>query len=145
MQEVKKQKSKLNKGFSLVELIVVIAIMAVLVGVIATQFVKYVGKSTDTADKTNVDSLQSAANAVLADPDLGPITAGTYIISGNGELSQDNVSGAPGKFKSLLETSLGTDPSGNPKYPKATDTNKKFTITVTGNASEGYSATVKLD
>ena len=37
----KKQKSLTNKGFSLVELIIVIAIMAVLVGVLAPQFIKY--------------------------------------------------------------------------------------------------------
>lgn len=41
----KKQKSLTNKGFSLVELIIVIAIMAVLVGVLAPQYVKYLNKS----------------------------------------------------------------------------------------------------
>ena len=36
----KKQKSLTNKGFSLVELIIVIAIMAVLVGVLGTSVLK---------------------------------------------------------------------------------------------------------
>ncbi|HAL02696.1 MAG TPA: hypothetical protein DCP07_05005, partial [Lachnospiraceae bacterium] len=35
---------KNNKGFSLVELIIVIAIMAILVGVMAPQLIKYIEK-----------------------------------------------------------------------------------------------------
>jgi prepilin-type N-terminal cleavage/methylation domain-containing protein len=46
-------KTKNDKGFSLVELIVVIAIMAVLVGVIAPQFLGYVGKTKESILKNN--------------------------------------------------------------------------------------------
>ena len=52
----KKQKSLTNKGFSLVELIIVIAIMAVLVGVLAPQFLKYVERSRKSTDVQNVAS-----------------------------------------------------------------------------------------
>ena len=56
-----------NKGFSLVELIVVIAIMAVLIGVLAPQFIKYVEKSRQTTDIQNKDTCVSAVRAYYAD------------------------------------------------------------------------------
>lgn len=143
MQEVKEQKAKLNKGFSLVELIVVIAIMAVLVGIIATQFVKYVGQSKDTADKTNVETLQSSANAVLADTGLGTIGDGTFVINGNGTFKSKSAN-ITDQFKTLLEAALGTDAKGKVKYPKASDTSQEFTITVTDSGDGGFSASVKL-
>ena len=60
-----------NKGFSLVELIVVIAIMAVLVGVLAPQFIKYVESSRRSTDVSNAETIRSA---VLADIAEGSIT-----------------------------------------------------------------------
>ena len=56
-----------NKGFSLVELIVVIAIMAVLIGVLAPQFMKYVEKSRETTDIQNLDTCVSAVRTYYAD------------------------------------------------------------------------------
>ena len=49
-----------NKGFSLVELIIVIAIMAVLVGVLAPAYLRYVEKSRKSADIQAIDSIMIA-------------------------------------------------------------------------------------
>ena len=58
---------KNNSGFSLVELIIVIAIMAVLIGVLAPQFIKYVESSRQSTDMQNVEAMKTAVEAFVAD------------------------------------------------------------------------------
>lgn len=62
-----RKRAKNNKGFSLVELIVVIAIMAVLVGVLAPQLMKYVEKSREATDIQNCDSIATALKTYYSD------------------------------------------------------------------------------
>lgn len=63
------KKEKMNdKGFSLVELIIVIAIMAVLVVVLAPQYLKYVERSRNSTDISNATSMATALQVYAADP-----------------------------------------------------------------------------
>ncbi len=61
---------KSNKGFSLVELIIVIAIMAVLVGILAPQLLRYVEKSKVTADEEFLNAVYSAVVYASVDPEV---------------------------------------------------------------------------
>ena len=63
-----------NKGFSLIELIIVIAIMAVLVGTLAPQYIRYVEKSKLAADANTADEIVTAFEVVAATPGNGLTT-----------------------------------------------------------------------
>jgi len=69
MNKLMKKQKKNNKGFSLVELIVVIAIMAVLIGVIAPQFLGYTDKAKESTDVQNAQALASEIQVIIADGD----------------------------------------------------------------------------
>ncbi len=69
------KKEKNNKGFSLVELIIVIAIMAILIGVLAPQFLKFVEKSRESTDLQNVEEIKTAVETYVADHSDGSLPA----------------------------------------------------------------------
>ena len=73
---------KNNKGFSLVELIIVIAIMAILVGVMAPQLIKYIEKTNESSDTQLCDTIRSALTTAALDPDI--VKKGQGIKTGNG-------------------------------------------------------------
>jgi len=56
-----------NKGFSLVELIIVIAIMAVLTGLFAGMYMKYVEKAKITRQEEDARKLYDAAQAAIVE------------------------------------------------------------------------------
>lgn len=60
MNKLKERRAD-NKGFSLVELIIVIAIMAILVGIVGTQVVPYLNRSKEAKDLQLINSYSTAA------------------------------------------------------------------------------------
>ncbi len=92
------QKSLNNKGFSLVELIIVIAIMAILVGVMAPQLMKYVERSRVSADTQLADTVKTAVTTAMLDPEV---------------MKDTNYAGDLLKFKTRAELStMGTNVFG---------------------------------
>lgn len=76
MKTIKKN----NKGFSLVELIVVILIMAIIAVALAPQVMKWVDESKISADNSNRATIKGAVDAAVADymHEVGAIPASGY-------------------------------------------------------------------
>jgi type IV pilus assembly protein PilA len=60
---------KSDNGFSLVELIVVIAIMAALAGIMAPQYVKYYEKAEKRKDCAMINAVLDTCEVIALDPD----------------------------------------------------------------------------
>ena len=139
----KAQKRLGNKGFSLVELIVVIAIMAVLVGVLAPTLIKNVEKSKESKDQQNLDSVKEAITTVLSDQDYyDTLYNNSITVNGKtGSLSISSDLSGSNTALSEIKDSLGSTEvkMSSKKYNNA---NVPFTIT-NGKVSQGDPAEIK--
>lgn len=96
-----------NKGFSLVELIIVIAIMAILVGVMAPQLIKYIEKTNVSSDTQLCDTVKTAVTTAAMDPEvLNDSTSVTKINNCSAAKAITFLSGTS-KFESSVAEALG--------------------------------------
>ena len=119
-------KKKNNKGFTLVELVIAIAILAILVGLLAPQYTKYVEKSRKSADADNLEEMVKAVQVYEADTDktTAEIANGDYTI----QMTANGVT-ATGLEAALSEYV--------PDYTSLTLKSKKW-------GDDGISATLKI-
>lgn len=123
-------KKRNNKGFSLVELIVVVAIMAVLVGVLAPAYLRYVEKSRLQKDVSAVAEVVEAAKIAAAEEDvynlIGDSTDPTEIgIGTTGVITVDGVK--TGDIYTAITTTVGTSINLSSSTGKSAATTIKLT------------------
>jgi len=133
-------KSMNNKGFSLVELIIVIAIMAILVAVLAPTYLKFVERSRKSTDVSNVAEIVTALQTYAADPMVNQadkLNSGTIAITGTSTpVSATNATNNADKaLKAVGITTIGM---------KSTEWHSKAT-TITLNVTVNSDGTVKVE
>lgn len=97
-----KKVKKNNKGFTLVELIIVIAIIAMLVAVLAPNYVKYVDRSRWSSDRNDCETLLSEVKTGIVDVqnDGGTVTDFTLTVDKDGVQGWNDV---PSDLKAELD------------------------------------------
>lgn len=119
-----------NKGFSLVELIIVIAIMAVLMGVLAPQLLKYVEDSRIQTDLSAMSEIENATKIALSIESIyNSVTDDTTVTISNGsKVTSTN---------ELLQAELQRTCPDEIKLTSKTWSGVGGTITIKFNTSEG--------
>lgn len=121
---------KNNKGFSLVELIIVIAIMAILAGALAPALIKYINKSRASTDISNADTIRSACQTAMSNEEAMASLGSTS--------KKDTVSAwkNSGSFGDELSEILGSATLKGKYYSKNTEF--QILIDVSSNKVEVY-------
>lgn len=134
-----------NKGFSMVELIIVIAIMAILAGALAPTLIKYVNKSRMSSDVSNAQTIAGAVQTAYSDPSSFADVPGT----GSYDLVSQLVNGsdsAGGSFFANFKATLG-NVTTQPKYTKAISgagTPDSFTVKIQDDTATGGGISVQV-
>lgn len=112
---------KNNKGFSLVELIIVIAIMAILAGALAPALIKYINKSRRSADISNADTIRTACQTAMSDED-----AMVAIEKGVTGASVSDLKSSYGAFSTEISSILGNSTITSKYFDKGNE----FTVDI---------------
>ena len=138
---------KKNKGFSLVELIIVIAIMAILAAAIAPALIRYIDKSRRADDVTAAGTINSSMTAALANEDIYDeifkVTAGTVVMTANEGDANWDINTAIGSNTELAKEMDSSCKPPKIKYKKAID--PADTYTSTGFTPGGWAVAVSKE
>ena len=107
-----------NKGFSLVELIIVIAIMAILVGIAAVQLIRYIEKAKVDNDLRTLDAIYQAIVYASNDPEVVQEPASMALIDSlNTVTALEDLDGTTLLAKEIKDTLDWPDLSKNTYLP----------------------------
>ena len=90
-----------REGFSLVELIIVIAIMAILIGVIALAVIPNIQRSRESKDLSTLDSIASSVNVAVAGLKKSDVPTGAVDVAAGVSAS------SPAVFFKAVKQNLG--------------------------------------
>ncbi|MGN8774363.1 prepilin-type N-terminal cleavage/methylation domain-containing protein [Candidatus Weimeria sp. HCP3S3_B5] len=125
---------KNNKGFTLIELIVVIAIIVVLAAILAPQYLRYVEKSRVSADESTAKEIKNAVQTACAEDDVFTALKNNDTVEWKASSNALEVSN--GTLKAELDKTIKEVPKMKSKKWQLTDNKGVYTITIKVNETD---------
>lgn len=122
----KLMKKKNNKGFSLVELIVVVLILGILAVALAPQVMKWVDKAKENSDKNQMKDIESAVNIAISEAQSTGWTIGDADVTF--QLKTGGMSSIDTTLKTCVEEVLKITDADS--YPKTSDGKNYYKVTI---------------
>jgi type IV pilus assembly protein PilA len=136
LKKLVKKLGKKKSGFTLIELIVVIAILGILAAILVPTVGGFIGKAKDSAGAADAHSVFTAAAAVVAS---NPSTTYTSLDSSTGTpITKGDLTSYLGTPTFTIKTIVLT--SGSVTSVTITENNKDYTWTGSGAVSSGASS-----
>ena len=140
---------KNNKGFSLIELVIVITIMVILTALLAPQLLRYVEQSRAAKDGVTIDEVKRAVELALTDETVYKSLAATgnsvtYANTGTITVTGSTANAlADELFKTLggTHTAAAATISGLPAFVSNAYKDKTITYTITISTTTGATVT----
>ena len=144
-----------DKGFSLIELIITIAIMAVLVAIIASNLTRYIGSARVQVDKRNLDEVHQQVMNCLSEcvtrvPHIDVIAGEDGIKIAEYELSYDSsndITSVTAKTNGVNDfaTELYNSMKKANTHSKVDATKTVIRVYISGSVKNGYEVSEKYD
>lgn len=132
-----------QKGFTLIELMIVVAIIGILAAIAIPNFLNYQLKAKTAEAKTNLGAIRTSQETFNAERDRYKVCAATPAVAGIGKTKMNWTGGGINDF-----ASIGFAPTGSVYYSYAVTvpSTTTFTITATGDLdADGNSVAFTMD
>lgn len=130
-----KNKNKKKKGFTLIELVIVLAVLAIIALIAIPNFTKVRNNSKISADVRTGEQIEKITHMAIAD-EIVPIAAGTYTVVAGGATTGGASGAKLAELGELLREVKAPQVTGGTSY--------KIDVTAQGDISVGYTGTPTL-
>ena len=141
------RKMKNSKGFTLMEMLIVVAIIAVLIAIAIPTFTTSLNKARVATDEANIRSGYATVMATVLTADTTPANGTVYVLQKDGKVvpqTADATGTADGNYKCFGEPKENVAIAGQTVSAWKKESNVTYTVTTTADNSDAVAVQIDV-